>query len=89
VHWSELDKLQKKMEPEYARHRSPRSLAFNSMILLNPFALFTTIWRVNKARDATSIAPPPMGEDKSAVRAKRERMSTDDWAKSAGQSFAP
>ena len=88
VHWSELHKLQKQMEPEYEQHHSPRSLAFNSMILLNPFALVATIWRVNKARDATTLSPPS-SDDKSGVRGSRERVTTDAWAKSAGQSFAP
>jgi fatty acid desaturase len=89
VHWSELDRLQKKMEPEYTRHRSPRSLAFNSMILLNPFALFATIWRVNRARDTTSIAPPALPEDRGGKRTARERVPTGDWAKGARESFAP
>jgi hypothetical protein len=66
VHWSELHRAQKKMEPEYRRHGSPRSLAFNSMILLNPFALVASIWRVNRARETTPVgrvaaeSVPPM-----------------------------
>jgi beta-carotene hydroxylase len=55
VHWSDLGHVQKDLEPEYQRRGSPRSLAFNSMIVLNPFALFSTIWRVNRARDSTRI----------------------------------
>jgi fatty acid desaturase len=88
VHWSELESLQKRMEPEYAKHRSPRSLAFNSMILLNPFALFTTIWHVNRKRNAVSIAPPPSPVELSGKVGVRD-LALGDWPKPIRESFAP
>ena len=60
VHWSELGTTQKGLESEYRRRGSPRSLAFNSMILLNPLALVATVWRVNRARDSTPVESPTL-----------------------------
>ncbi|HEY3595529.1 MAG TPA: fatty acid desaturase, partial [Polyangiaceae bacterium] len=87
VHWSELHSLQKRMEPEYARQNSPRSMSFNSMILLNPFALFSTIWRVNRARDMVPITMPPSPQELGGKRNARDARG--DWPAPVRESFAP
>jgi fatty acid desaturase len=74
VHWSELERVQKAAEGEYRRRGSPRSLAFNSMILLNPLALVATVWRVNRARHAMRIESLPAArerEDRAHLRQMR------------------
>jgi beta-carotene hydroxylase len=94
VHWSELERVQKALEGEYQRRGSPRSLAFNSMILLNPLALLATVWRVNRARDATPIAslpPARVREDLAHLRRMRSmtRARTRTPAETVLDSRAP
>ena len=49
THWADLWRVQAKLLDEFSRRGSPRTLAFNSTILLNPFALPIMIWRAHRA----------------------------------------
>jgi fatty acid desaturase len=57
LHWSQLGSAQSAREREYEERGSPRSLAFNSMILCNPIALLMAIWRANAARADIAVLP--------------------------------
>jgi fatty acid desaturase len=48
VHWVHLADLQRTLAPIYARHGAPRSLLLTSLIIGNPWRLYTTIRAIDR-----------------------------------------
>ena len=58
THWADLYRVQAGLLDEFVRRGSPKTLAFNSSILLNPFMLPIMVWRVHWAGRKLLTSPP-------------------------------